>query len=324
MINIMYNELVRSFDKMKIANNYIELIGNTPLLRLNKYERLISSNAEIVVKLENHNPLSSVKDRLAYALIDSIEKLNLVNDHTVFVEPTSGNTGIGLAFICAAKGYKLILTMPETVSKERVQIVKALGAEVILTEGKLGMKGAILEANKIKEGKPNYIMPMQFENLANPKIHRETTALEILNDTDYNVDIFIAGVGTGGTITGVGEVLKQKLKNVKIIAVEPKDSPVLSGGEPGPHKIQGIGAGFVPSVLNKDVIDEIITVSNEDAFETARLLAKTEGVFAGISSGAILYAASIVSKREENKGKRIVAIVCDTGERYLSTGLYEI
>jgi cysteine synthase len=308
---------------MKIANNYTELIGKTPLLRLNKYEKLINSKAEIIVKLENHNPLSSVKDRLAFALIESIEKLGLVNDQTVFVEPTSGNTGIGLAFICAAKGYKLILTMPETVTKERVQIVKALGATVYLTEAALGMKGAIAKANEIKAQGNNYIIPMQFENLANPEIHRKTTAIEILEDTDHQVDIFVAGVGTGGTITGVGEVLKKELKNVQIIAVEPKDSAVLSGKAPGPHKIQGIGAGFIPAVLNMSIIDEIIQVSNEDAFETARVLAKTEGVFAGISSGAILFAARELALREENKGKRIVAIVCDTGERYLSTTLYE-
>lgn len=308
---------------MKIANNYTELIGKTPLLRLNKYEKLINSKAEIIVKLENHNPLSSVKDRLAFALIESIEKLGLVTNQTVFVEPTSGNTGIGLAFICAAKGYKLILTMPETVTKERVQIVKALGATVYLTEAALGMKGAIAKANEIKAQGSNYIIPMQFENLANPEIHRKTTAIEILEDTDRQVDIFVAGVGTGGTITGVGEILKKELKNVQIIAVEPKDSAVLSGGAPGPHKIQGIGAGFIPAVLNMNVIDEIIQVSNEDAFETARILAKTEGVFAGISSGAILFAAKELALREENKGKRIVAIVCDTGERYLSTTLYE-
>lgn len=308
---------------MKIANNYTELIGKTPLLRLNKYEKLINSKAEIIVKLENHNPLSSVKDRLAFALIESIEKLGLVTDQTVFVEPTSGNTGIGLAFICAAKGYKLILTMPETVTKERVQIVKALGATVYLTEAALGMKGAIAKANEIKAQGNHYVIPMQFENLANPEIHRKTTAIEILEDTDRQVDIFVAGVGTGGTITGVGEILKKELKNVQIIAVEPKDSAVLSGGAPGPHKIQGIGAGFIPAVLNMNVIDEIIQVSNEDAFETARILAKTEGVFAGISSGAILFAARELAQREENKGKRIVAIVCDTGERYLSTTLYE-
>lgn len=309
---------------MKIYQNYTELIGKTPLLRLKAYEKLIGSHAEIVVKLENHNPLSSVKDRLAFALIESIENLGLVHEKTVFVEPTSGNTGIGLAFICASKGYKLILTMPDTVTKERVQIVKALGAEVILTDGTKGMKGAIAKAEEIKSQGDHYIIPMQFENLANPMMHRKTTAIEILEDTEGQVDIFVAGVGTGGTITGVGEVLKQHIKDVKIIAVEPKDSAVLSGMPPGPHKIQGIGAGFIPKVLNRDVIDEIITVSNEDAYDTARLLAKTEGVFSGASSGAILYAASLLAQKAENKGKRIVAIVCDTGERYLSTALWEV
>lgn len=307
---------------MKIANNYVELIGKTPMLRLNRYEKLVGSKAEIIAKLENHNPLSSVKDRLAIALIESIEHLGLVNIDTVFVEPTSGNTGVGLAFVCAAKGHKLILTMPETVSKERIQIARALGATVILTEGALGMKGSIEKANQLLKENPNYIMPMQFENLANPEIHRKTTAIEILEDTDGLVDIFVAGVGTGGTITGVGEVLKKHNPLIKIVAVEPKDSPVLSGGKPGPHKIQGIGAGFVPDVLNKKVINQIITVSNEDAFKTARLYAKTEGVFAGISSGAILYAATQLAVLEENKGKRIVVITCDTGERYLSTALY--
>lgn len=309
---------------MNIKHNYTELIGNTPLLRLHNIEKSLGLKAELVAKLENHNPLSSVKDRLAFSLIESIEKKGLINEKTVFCEPTSGNTGIGLAFICAARGYKLILTMPETVSKERVQIVKALGADVILTEGKLGMKGAIAKAKDIQNKDSHVIIPMQFENLANPEIHRKTTALEILKDTDYDVDYFVAGVGTGGTITGVGEVLKAHIPHVKIIAVEPKDSPVLSGGEPGPHKIQGIGAGFVPGVLNKKVIDEIIQVTNEDAFAYARLLAKTEGVFAGISSGAILYSAIELAKRKENEGKRIVFIVCDTGERYLSTPLYEI
>jgi len=309
---------------MKIYQNYTELIGKTPLLRLNNYEKKVKSHAEIIVKLESHNPLSSVKDRLAFALIESIEKLGLVNETTVFVEPTSGNTGIGLAFICASKGYKLILTMPDTVSKERAQIVKALGAQVILTDGTKGMKGAIAKAEELKASNHNYIIPMQFENLANPEIHRKTTAIEILEDTDSKVDFFIAGVGTGGTITGVGEILKKKLKNVKIIAVEPKDSAVLSGNAPGPHKIQGIGAGFIPKVLNQSVIDEIIQVSNEDAFETTRMLAKTEGVFAGMSSGAILYAATQIAQKEENKGKRIVAIVCDTGERYLSTALWDL
>ncbi len=309
---------------MNIKQNYTELIGNTPLLRLHNLEKTLGLKAELVAKLESHNPLSSVKDRLAYALIESIEKKGFVNQNTIFCEPTSGNTGIGLAFICAARGYKLILTMPETVSKERVQIVKALGADVILTEGKLGMKGAIAKAQEIQSMQKNVIIPMQFENFANPEIHRKTTALEILKDTDYDVDYFVAGVGTGGTITGVGEVLKAHLPHVKIVAVEPKDSPVLSGGQPGPHKIQGIGAGFIPGVLNQKVIDEIIQVSNDDAFNYARLLAKTEGVFAGISSGAILFSAIELAKRKENEGKRIVFIVCDTGERYLSTPLYDI
>lgn len=308
---------------MKIAQSYVELIGNTPLLRLNNYEKIVGAKAEIVVKLENLNPLASVKDRLAFALIDSIEKQGLVKKDTVFIEPTSGNTGIGLAFICASKGYKLILVMPETVTKERVQIVKALGAQVILTDQTKGMKGSIEKARELLSNNSNYIMPLQFENFANPEIHRRTTAVEILNDTDHQLDFFIAGVGTGGTITGTGEVLKSKIKNIKIIAVEPSGSPVLSQGIAGPHKIQGIGAGFVPKVLNRDIIDEVITVSDEDAAHTTRLLAKTEGVFAGISSGAILYAATQLAKKEENKGKRIVAIVCDTGERYLSTTLYE-
>jgi cysteine synthase A len=308
---------------MKIANSYIDLIGKTPLLRLNNYEKLVGAKAEIVVKLENFNPLSSVKDRLAFALIDTIERQGLVKPDTVFIEPTSGNTGIGLAFICAAKGYKLILVMPESVTEERVMIVKGLGAEVILTEKEKGMKGSIELAKSLVEKNENYIMPLQFENLANPEIHRKTTALEILEDTDHNVDFFIAGVGTGGTITGVGEVLKKEIKDVKIIAVEPEGSPMISKGVAGPHKIQGIGAGFIPGILNRDIIDQVITVSDEDAFHTTRILAKVEGVFAGISSGAILFAATQLALKEENKGKRIVAIVCDTGERYLSTTLYK-
>lgn len=308
---------------MKIANSYIELIGKTPLLRLNNYEKLVGAKAEIIVKLENFNPLSSVKDRLAFALIDTIENQGLVKPDSVFIEPTSGNTGIGLAFICAAKGYKLILVMPESVTEERVMIVKGLGAQVILTKKEKGMKGSIELAQSLVEKNANYIMPLQFENLANPEIHRKTTALEILEDTDHQVDFFVAGVGTGGTITGVGEVLKKDNKNVQIIAVEPKGSPMISKGEAGPHKIQGIGAGFIPSVLNLNIIDQVITVSDEDAFETTRTLARVEGVFAGISSGANLYAATQLALKEENKGKRIVAIVCDTGERYLSTTLYK-
>jgi cysteine synthase A len=308
---------------MKIASSYIELIGKTPLLRLNNYEKLVGAKAEIIVKLENFNPLSSVKDRLAFALIDTIERQGLVKPDSVFIEPTSGNTGIGLAFICAAKGYKLILVMPESVTEERAMIVKGLGAEVILTKKEKGMKGSIELAKSLVEKNSNYIMPLQFENLANPEIHRKTTALEILEDTNHNVDFFVAGVGTGGTITGVGEVLKKDNENVQIIAVEPKGSPMISKGEAGPHKIQGIGAGFIPSVLNLDIIDQVITVSDEDAFETARTLARLEGVFAGISSGANLYAATQLALKEENRGKRIVAIVCDTGERYLSTTLYK-
>lgn len=309
---------------MKIAKQYTELIGKTPLLRMSNIEEMFDLHTELVGKLEQHNPLSSVKDRLALALIESVEKEIGVTEYTHFVEPTSGNTGIGLAFICAAKGYKLTLIMPETVSKERVQIVKALGAEVILTEAALGMKGSIQKANEMKQLDSHVVIPMQFENKANPEMHRKTTALEILEDTDGHIDYFIAGVGTGGTITGVGEVLKKHNPNVKIIAVEPKDSPVLSGGKPGPHKIQGIGAGFIPDVLNMHVIDEIIQVTNDEAFDGARLLAKKEGVFAGISSGAILHAAIKVAKRKEAEGKRIVFIVCDTGERYLSTPLYNL
>lgn len=308
---------------MNIHQKYTELIGKTPLLRLHNYEKKIGSEAMIVAKLENHNPLSSVKDRLAYALVNTIEEKGLVKADTVFVEPTSGNTGIGLAFICAAKGYKLILIMPATVSKERTQIVRALGAEVILTEASKGMKGSIAEANRLLEEHPNYIMPMQFENLANPEIHRQTTGPEILSDTDGKVDIFVAGVGTGGTITGVGEVLKKHNKKIKVVAVEPKASAVLSGNAPGPHKIQGIGAGFVPKVLNTGIIDEIIQIEDQEAFDTTRLLAKTEGVFAGISSGANLAAATKLALRKENKGKMIVFVVCDTGERYLSTPLWE-
>lgn len=308
---------------MNIHQKYIELIGKTPLLRLHNYEKKVGSQAMIVAKLENHNPLSSVKDRLAYALVNTIEEKGLVKADTVFVEPTSGNTGIGLAFICAAKGYRLILIMPATVSKERTQIVKALGAEVILTDASKGMKGSIAEANRLLEEHPNYIMPMQFENLANPEIHRQTTGPEILSDTDGKVDIFVAGVGTGGTITGVGEVLKKHNKKIQVVAVEPKASAVLSGNAPGPHKIQGIGAGFVPKVLNTGIIDEIIQIEDQEAFDTARTLAKTEGVFAGISSGANLAAATKLALRKENKGKMIVFIVCDTGERYLSTPLWE-
>lgn len=309
---------------MKIYQNYTELIGKTPLLRLHRLEKLFHLEVELIAKLENHNPLSSVKDRLAYALIKTLEEHHNITEQTHFVEPTSGNTGIGLAYICAAKGYRLTLIMPESVSRERVQIVKALGANVMLTDKSLGMKGSIQKALDLQKEDKHILIPMQFENLANPEIHRQTTAQEILEDTDENLDYFIAGVGTGGTITGVGEVLKAKLHAIRIIAVEPKDSPVLSGGLPGPHTIQGIGAGFIPKILNQKVIDEIIQVPNEEAFQYARLLAKEEGVFAGISTGAILYAAIKIAQREEARGKRIVFIVCDTGERYLSTPLYDL
>jgi cysteine synthase A len=308
---------------MSIKQSYIELIGNTPMLRINRYEEKMNSKAEIILKLENFNPMSSVKDRLAFALIESFETKGLIKEDTVFVEPTSGNTGIGLAFICAAKGYKLILIMPETVSKERAQIARALGATVILTEGSLGMKGSIQKAKELIEKDPNYVMPMQFENLANPEIHRKTTALEILKDTESNLDYFVAGVGTGGTITGTGEILKKHIPSIKIIAVEPAGSPMISKGTSGPHKIQGIGAGFIPTVLNQAMIDEVMTITDDEAFETTRLLAKTEGVLVGMSSGAALSAATKLALKEENKGKRIVVIMADTGERYMSTTLFE-
>ena len=308
---------------MPIYQQYVDLIGKTPLLRIHRYEKAVNSHAEIILKLENFNPMSSVKDRLAFALIEAFETRGLIRSDTVFIEPTSGNTGIGLAFICASKGYKLILVMPKSVSKERPQLARALGAEVILTDETKGMKGAIQMAEELMQKHPNYVMPMQFENLANPEIHRRTTAREILSDTEGKLDYFVAGVGTGGTITGTGEILKKEIETVKIIAVEPEGSPMLSKGVTGSHKIQGIGAGFIPKVLNRSIIDEIITISDEDAFETTRKLAKTEGVLVGMSSGAALHAATRIAKKEENKGKRIVVIMADTGERYLSTTLFE-
>ncbi|MCU0105287.1 cysteine synthase A [Acholeplasma vituli] len=308
---------------MKIYQNYAELVGNTPLLRLHTLEKETQTEGRLIAKIERFNPLSSVKDRLAKAMVDDLEVRGLLKKDTVLVEPTSGNTGIGLAFICAAKNIPLIIIMPETVTKERVMTVKALGATVILTEGPMGMKGAIAKAEALLAEHPNYIMPQQFKNLANVEMHRKTTAVEILNDTDGEVAAFVAGVGTGGTITGVGEVLKQTLKDVKIVAVEPYDSSVLSGEKPGSHRIQGIGAGFIPDVLNMKVIDEIIRVTNDEAIHMAKLVAKTEGVFVGISSGAALVAAVKVAKNPIYKNKNIVVVLPDSGERYLSTGVFE-
>ncbi len=306
-----------------VAKKITDLIGNTPLLELGNYGEQRELKANILAKLEYFNPLGSVKDRVAYAMIEEGIKQGKINSDTTLIEPTSGNTGIGLAFVAASKGLKLILTMPETMSIERRKIVAALGAEVVLTPGSEGMKGAIAKAEQLKEELGNAVVLQQFENIANPKAHRETTAQEIIRDTDGKVDIFVAGVGTGGTITGNGEVLKQYNKDIKIVAVEPSASPVLSGGKPGPHKIQGIGAGFIPGVMNTGIVDEIIQVDNEDAFEASRAVAKLEGLFVGISSGAALHAATVLAKRPENAGKNIVVLLPDTGERYLSTTLFE-
>jgi len=305
---------------MNVAKDITQLIGNTPLVQINKLAK--GSQANIFAKLEFYNPGGSVKDRLGYALIKDAEEKNILTKDSVIIEPTSGNTGIGLAITCAVKGYKLIVTMPESMSIERRNLIKAFGAEVVLTPAEEGMKGSIEKAHKLAEQYENAYIPMQFQNMANVEIHKQTTAQEVWNDTDGQVDIFVAGVGTGGTISGVGEILKEKNKNMQIVAVEPADSPVLSGGEPGKHKIQGIGAGFIPDILNKKVIDEIFTVENETALQMARDMASKEGIFTGISSGAILHAAIEISKREENKDKNIVAVVCDTGERYLSTPLF--
>ena len=306
----------------KIAKQLTEVIGGTPLLELSNYEKKNSLGAQIVAKLEYFNPLGSVKDRVANAMIEQGIKDGKINQDTVIIEPTSGNTGIGLAFVTASKGLHLILTMPDTMSMERRKIVKALGAEIVLTPGRAGMRGAIEKAAQLKEEYGNAFIPQQFENEANPEIHKATTAQEIWKDTDGNVDIFVSSVGTGGTLTGTGAGLREKNPNVKIIAVEPATSAVLSGEKPGPHKIQGIGAGFIPKVMDMSLVDEIIKVGNEEAFETAREVAKSDGLLVGISSGAALWAATELAKRPENAGKRIVVLLPDTGERYLSTSLF--
>lgn len=305
---------------MKIANDITELIGNTPLVRINKVTK--DCPATIVGKLEFFNPLGSVKDRIGFNMIRAAEKEGKIKKDTIIVEPTSGNTGIALAFVCAVKGYKLLLTMPETMSLERRALLKALGAELILTPGPEGMKGAIKKAKELADSDSKYYMPQQFDNPANPEIHRLTTAEEIWRDTDGKVDILISGIGTGGTLTGVAQVIKARKPSFKAIAIEPKASPVLSGGAPGPHKIQGIGAGFVPSILDTKLIDEIIQIENDQAFAMAKRLIKEEGILCGISSGAAIEAAIQVGKRPENKGKLIVAIIPSTGERYLSTDLF--
>jgi len=306
----------------KIFNSLTELIGNTPLLRLSNYEAKNSLKAAVIAKLEYYNPAGSVKDRIAKSMIDDAEEKGVLKPGSVIIEPTSGNTGIGLASVAAARGYRIILTMPETMSVERRNLLKAYGAELVLTEGAKGMKGAIAKADEIAAETENSFIPGQFVNPANPAVHKATTGPEIWEDTDGKIDIFVAGIGTGGTISGAGEYLKSKNPNIKVIAVEPADSPVLSKGTPGPHKIQGIGAGFVPDTLNTKIYDEIITVTNDDAFATGRAAAKTEGLLVGISSGAALWATTLIAKRPENTGKNIVVILPDTGERYLSTALF--
>ena len=304
----------------KIADSISDLIGHTPLLRLNRIT--MGCKGGVIAKLESFNPCGSVKDRIGYSMIEAAEKAGLIKKDTIILEPTSGNTGIALAFICAAKGYPLVLTMPDTMSVERIHLLRMFGAEVILTPGNEGMSGAVKVAEEMSLKDSRYFIPQQFKNSANPDIHKKTTALEIWEDTDGHVDILVAGVGTGGTITGISGVIKKRKPEFKAIAVEPKNSPILSGGRPGPHKIQGIGAGFIPEVLRMDLVDEVIKVSDEDAGLLARRLAKEEGVLAGISSGAAVWAAIEVAKRQENEGKMIVVILPDTGERYISTWLF--
>lgn len=305
----------------KIAKKLTDLIGNTPLLEMGNYSKAQGLETPIIAKLEYFNPAGSVKDRIGYAMIKDAMDRGLIDEETLIIEPTSGNTGIGLAFTAASLGLKMIIVMPDTMSQERRSLIKALGAQLVLTPGSEGMKGAIKKAEELARENPNSFIPQQFKNPANPQIHRETTAQEIWRDTDGKVDVFVGGVGTGGTITGVGEALKEKNPNIKIIAVEPTNSPVLSGGEPGPHAIQGIGAGFVPDILNTQVIDEIIQVTNEDAIETTQKLARTEGLLVGISSGAAVYGATQIAKRSEYRGKEIVVLLPDTGERYVSNPL---
>ena len=306
----------------KIAKQLTELIGNTPLLELTKFNTTNHLAATIIAKLESFNPAGCVKERIALAMIEEAEAKGILKPGTEIIEPTSGNTGVGLAMVAAIKGYKLTLTMPETMSMERRNLLKAFGAHLVLTPGAEGMKGAINKAHELKANTPNSFMPQQFENAANPAIHKKTTGEEIWRDTDGKIDIFVAGVGTGGTLSGVGEALRAHNPNIQLVAVEPAESPVLSGGNPGPHKIQGIGAGFVPPIYNSAIVDEVLTVSNDEAIRTARELTQQEGLLVGISSGAAVYGASILAKRPENKGKVIVTLLPDTGECYLSTVLY--